>query len=87
MTEPSHTCAVCARRIPARLLMCWPHWQQVPRDAQRAVVKAYGDLMFGTRRQTPEAFVTYMAARKAAIDALRPNKDAAPMPTTTGEPS
>ena len=50
MTEPSHTCAVCTRRIPTRLLMCWPHWQQVPRDAQRAVVKAYGDLMFGARR-------------------------------------
>lgn len=81
MTDSTHTCAVCDRRIPPRLLMCWPHWQQVPKDTQRAVVKAWGDLNWGSTRQTPAALASYAKARQAAIDAVRPAT------TTTGEPT
>lgn len=34
------TCAVCGRKVAAGMLMCRPHWQQVPRALQRDVYAA-----------------------------------------------
>jgi hypothetical protein len=38
-----HPCPVrpCAAVVPARLLMCAPHWRMVPHPLQRAVWNAY----------------------------------------------
>jgi len=41
----THTCPArgCRRNLPDHLLMCKPHWYQVPAHLRRAVWDAYQD--------------------------------------------
>ncbi|RYZ16901.1 MAG: hypothetical protein EOO70_03320 [Myxococcaceae bacterium] len=43
MGEPRHVCFAegCTKQLPARFLMCGPHWGKVSNTTQRAVYAAY----------------------------------------------
>lgn len=43
MAEPRHRCVAegCTESLPARFLMCGPHWGKVSPATQRAVYAAY----------------------------------------------
>jgi hypothetical protein len=57
----------CARGRKIEHLMCWPHWNRVPRILQRAVWDTFGRL----RRSGPTEFQEARAQYdKAAADAI-----------------
>ncbi len=60
------TCPCCGARIQRGKLMCLPHWKMVPRDAQRAVNKAWRDY-----RRSDYGHAAIMALRvyQTAVDA------------------
>jgi hypothetical protein len=65
-----HPCPVrrCTREVPARLLMCAPHWRLVPRQVQRAVWDAYDG---GAGLGSGELLRAQAAAIKAVNEALQ----------------
>lgn len=60
----NHNCHAhkCRARTDPRLFMCWPHWSQLPRVLQRAVLAAYRPGQ--ERDKLPSA--AYMKAAHAA---------------------
>ena len=73
-----HRCACCDRMVEQRLLMCFPHWRQVPADLQQRVNRAWFALNWGSFRNTSSARQDYLNARQAAIEAVKATA------TTTG---
>lgn len=55
-----------------RLLMCGRHWRLVPTDLQQRVNKTWFTLNWGSFRNTTAARDAYVAARQAAIEAVKP---------------
>jgi hypothetical protein len=78
MTAVHHTCAVCARVVPVHLLMCYSHWRSVPTDLQVQVHRTWALYTRGGLRGTPKARRSYMQARQAAIDAVKPTAPITP---------
>lgn len=67
-----HSCAAtgCRAQIPLKLLMCRPHWAQVPRALKRAVWDSYrpGQELEG---EIGANYLRAMMAAIAAVDGLR----------------
>lgn len=63
-----HTCAVCPKPIPGRILMCPKHWHLVPEADQVAIKHTWRRSQLpGARQSTVRA---YRKARDAAIAAV-----------------
>lgn len=65
-SQSKHECAVpgCGELIPTCLLMCAPHWRQVPKPLQIKVLNTWRDFNCAGNA------AAYFAARKAAIDSV-----------------
>ena len=64
----NHTCHAkqCSKEVPPELLMCGPHWRQVPPNLKRAVWDNYVSGQEVRKDPTDE----YLAAALEAIDAV-----------------
>ena len=73
-----HTCHVpgCERLVPARLLMCPPHWMMVPKEIQRRVMTHYRAEQCATGpRKRVRPSDAWMRAARDAINAVRDAED------------
>lgn len=62
----------CGRMISHDLLMCGPHWRQVPDEIQREVYTTWGAVRRkGVSRAT---WIPYLAAIEKARDAVSPRE-------------
>lgn len=65
-------CPVCSAKISEHKLMCWPHWDMVPKNLQQQVLGTWKTMLRGAnpsiRRLAREE---YRKAREAAIAAVR----------------
>jgi hypothetical protein len=59
----SHKCPLegCSKQVPHHILMCYPHWKQVPPEIQKRVNRTW-------REGPVEA---YLQAREAAIRSVQ----------------
>lgn len=77
----SHPCPIvhhgeeCGGRLPARLLMCQRHWQQVPPRLKRAVLTGW----------TGDRGDQYWEDRQSAIDAVQALYDQTAPEVTGGD--
>ncbi len=79
---PRHTCHArgCETPVPKKMLMCGPHWGQVPERLRRAVWKHYQDGQEeGQHTPTP----AWHEAADAAIGAVADLEAAKPKPQPT----
>lgn len=70
MNSSPHHCHAegCRRSVPARLLMCAPHWRMVPEDLQARVWETYRPGQERTKDPSPEYLDAAMAAVKAVAE-------------------
>lgn len=73
----AHTCHVssCVAKVPPRMLMCRPHWRQVPQALKDDVLNTYQQ---GQERGDVRPSVVWLKAARAAITAVEDRERAQP---------
>lgn len=65
-------CPICTAKIPEHKLMCWPHWDMVPKLLQDQVIGICKTMLRGANPSIRRLAVQeYRKAREAAIAAVR----------------
>ena len=65
-------CPVCSAKIPDHKLLCWPHWDLVPKNLQDQVLGLWKTSLSGANPSIRHlAAEEYRKARAAAIAAAR----------------
>lgn len=65
-------CPICITKIPDHKLMCWPHWDMVPKLQQVQVLTLWKTSLRGrTSSIRHMAMEEYRKARDAAIAAVK----------------
>jgi hypothetical protein len=69
-SSPAHTCHAigCSTPVPPEMLMCAPHWRQVPAEIKAAIWRTYRPGQCDDKRPSRE----WLDAANAAIAAVAP---------------
>lgn len=65
-------CPICTAKIPDHKLMCWPHWDMVPKLQQDQVLGLWKTMLRGANPSIKRlALQEYRKTRDAAIAAVK----------------
>ena len=65
-------CPICTAKIPDHKLLCWPHWDLVPKDLQEKVLGLWKTALRGANSSIRHmAMEEYRVARAEAIAAVK----------------